>query len=236
MIEIKIKTIGIMPSGQIKTFNKGKSKSRSRRPKTTDGRQNKRINNLERLILPSIEYKSRDITGLAASITTGSYVNYPMFQLAEGTTAETRVGDKVTLMNHNVTMSLRKADTTNAIRIIWAVCPSDTILTIGNILEYGSYALFGDQVFSSPYRKRANNSEDTYNVLFDKVYNLSGSQGLLVDKYKLKVPKHGKQLKFNGAGSIPPQNYQLFLFGISDSNAGPHPEISYVCRSRYMDL
>lgn len=224
-----------MPSGQIKTFLV-KKKKKSKKPKTTDGKQNKRITYLERLILPSIERKSRDITGLAAAITSGGYVNYPMFQLAEGTTPETRIGDKVTLMNHNITMSIRKGDTTNCMRVMWVVGTSDSLLTITSCLEYGSYAIYGDQVFSSPYRKRAQTSEDTYKVLFDKVYNLSGSQGLLVDRYKLSNAKYGKVLDWNGPGSIAPNNYRLFLFAISDSTAGPHPEISYVCRSRYIDL
>ena len=45
-----------------KTFNKGASKKKRRKPKSKNGRQDARIKKLESLVYPAIEYKARDIS------------------------------------------------------------------------------------------------------------------------------------------------------------------------------
>ena len=186
--------------------------------------------------MPAVERKSRDILASAAPISTSGYANQPMFQLEQGDGASQRIGDKVTLMSHNVTMSLASADDTNTIRIIWAFTPSTTALSITDVLQYGNYGVYGDQVFSSPYKKAAATAETTYRVLFDKVYHLKADERVQTDKYQLIPNKKGRQVQFNAVGSVMPENYQLQILAISDSAAVAHPTISYVCRSYYIDL
>lgn len=53
-----------------KTFNKGKKYRRRKKAKSVNGKQNQRISKLENLLLPSLEYKSRDITTSNAAIST----------------------------------------------------------------------------------------------------------------------------------------------------------------------
>lgn len=220
------------------TYKGGQKKRRKRKAKTTDGKQNQRLAKLEQLILPSIEYKSRDVLAVAAGITSSGYANQPMFQLEQGTEANERIGDKVTLMSHNICSSISSATTdgTNVMRVIWIFTPSTTALSIDDVLEYGSYVTHGDLVFSSPYKKKAVGAENTYRVLFDKVYNVRSNQRLQTDKYQLIPNKNGRQVQFQSVGSVMPENYQLQILAISDSTAAPHPVMSYVCRSRYIDL
>lgn len=218
------------------TFKGGQKRRKQRKAKTTDGRQNQRLKKLEQLILPAVERKSRDVLASGAAISTSGYANQPMFQLEQGDGADQRIGDKVTLMNHNVTMTLAKGDGTNSIRIIWIYTPSTTALTISDVLQYGNYTLYGDQVFSSPRKKRAATAENTYNVLFDKVYHLNSDDALQTDAYQLIPNKNGRQVQFQSDGSVMPENYQLQILAISDSAAVAHPTISYVCRSYYVDL
>lgn len=220
-----------------KTVFKAASKKRAqKKSKTVDGRQNQRIKKLEQLVLPAIERKSRDINAFGALISTSGYANQPIFQLEQGDANNQRIGDKVTLLSHQVSMALASQDNTQTIRVMFIVTPSTTALSISDVLEYGNYTTHGDAVFSSPYKRKANTAENTYKVMFDKVYHFRSNQRVLTDKYELVPKKGGKQVQFQSAGSVMPENYQLQILAISDSSAAPHPAISYTVRSKYLDM
>lgn len=218
------------------TYTKPQKRKKQKKAKSVNGRQNQRIAKLEKLVYPSIERKSRDIITSAAPIPSTGYSNEPMFQLEQGDANNQRVGDKVTLMSHDVSMTLASQDTTNSIRVLWIVTPSTTALNIDQVLEYGNYTTDGDLVFSSPYQRKASGAENTFRVLFDKVYHFESDRRLYTDKYQLIPKKSGKQLSFQSAGSVMPENYQLQILAISDSTASGHPTIGYVCRSKYIDM
>ena len=217
-------------------FKAGQKKLKQRKAKSKDGRQDQRLLKLERLVLPAIEYKSKDQINPAWTVGTAGRTNYPMFALEQGDDFNQRIGDKVTLMSHNISMTLRKADNSNIIRVLWVATPSTTPLGITNVLEYGNYTTHGDLVFSSPYKRRASTSENTYKVLFDKVYHFGNDEQTKTDKYQLIPSQHGKQVQFVGVGSTMPDNYQLQIMAISDSAAVPDPSLDIVCRSKYIDL
>jgi hypothetical protein len=218
-------------------YNKGKKRSKAKKAKTVNGKQNQRIKKLENLILPAIERKSRDITAFGASISSGGYANQPLFQLEQGDGHNQRLGDKVTLRSMQVSLTLAAQDSTNSMRIIFLSTPSTTALSLDDVLEYGNYTTDGDMVFSSPYRRKAPTAESTYNIMFDKVYHFKDNMRLLTDKFELdKIPKNGRQCNFNSTGSVMPENFQVQILAVSDSTASPHPAISYVVRSKYIDL
>lgn len=219
-----------------KTYNGGKKRSKKRKAKTTDGRQNQRIAKLENILLPSIEYKSKDINSSNVAVGSGGYANYPMFQLAQGSGHSERVGDKVTLKNMNCSLALTRADTNNIVRIIFAATPSTTALTLVDVLEYADHSVYGNLVFSSPYKRRATSSEKTYTILFDKCYNLTEEISTMVDKFKLKLPKNGKVVEFNSIGQHMPDNWNVSILAISDSTAVGHPVMNCNVRSKYFDL
>ena len=123
------------------TFRGGQKKRPQRKAKNKNARQDQRIKKLEQMIYPSVERKSRDVTALAAQIPSSGYSNQPMFQLEQGNGANQRIGEKVTLLSHNVTMTLAAQDTTNSLRIMWVVTPSTTALGIDDVLEYGNYTV-----------------------------------------------------------------------------------------------
>ena len=221
------------------TFNGGAQRRKPRKAKTTDGRQNQRIKKLEQTVYPSIEKKSRDITAFGASISSGGYGNQPMFQLEEGDGSNQRVGDKVQLKTMEVSLSLAKADTdgTNSVRLIFLNTPSTTAIGLDDVLEYGNYTTDGDMVFSSPYRRKASTAESTYSIMFDKVYHFKSNMRLITDKFLLdKIPAKGRACNFQSTGSVQPENFQVQVLAVSDSTASPHPAISYIVRSKYIDL
>jgi hypothetical protein len=86
------------------------------------------------------------------------------------------------------------------------------------------------------YKRVPATAENTYQILYDKVVNLNDDQASFEIDKRIKCGKYGKQVSFNSAGSVMPENYQLCLLAISDSTASAHPTISYVLRSKYTDL
>ena len=215
---------------------KVKRPQRKRRAKNKNAQQDRRLKKLEQMIYPTIEYKSRDIVGTDQAISSSGYSNEPMMQIEQGNNLNQRIGDSVALMQHGVTMTLRAADSTNVIRILWVVTPSSTPVVINDVLEYGNYTTYSNNVFSSPYKRKAVTSENTYRVLFDKVYKFGSDDAVICDKYALKPFSKPKKLSFNSVGSVMPENYQLQILAISDSTTAGHPTISYVCRTKYYDL
>lgn len=217
-------------------YNPGQKSKPQKKAKSVNGRQNQRIAKLEKLIYPSIEKKSRDVTAFGVAISSSGYSNQPMMQLEQGDGPNQRIGDKVTLLRHDVCMTLAAQDTTQSVRVIWFYTPSTTALDIDDVLEYGNYTTDNDMVFSSPYRRKAPTAENTYKVLFDKVYHFRSTDRVITDKYSLIPNKNGRQVNFQSDGSVMPENYQLQIVAISDSTASGHPAISYVCRTKYIDL
>ena len=209
---------------------------RASAPKSKDSKQDKRIRKLENIVYPSLEWKTKDIAAFDASVTNAGYENYPMFQLAKGDTNSTREGDKVSLRYGTLHLSLTRGDTSNIIRVLVVATPSATFAGLSDVLEYHAYSANANGVFSSPYQTKATNSEQTYKVLADKVYQLKGDMSTVVDKIKIPLPKKGKSCEFVGDSSVAPNNYNISLLMISDSTATPHPKASYAMRWKYLDL
>jgi hypothetical protein len=204
--------------------------------KSTNAKQNKRIKKLENIVYPSIEWKNKDLTAFQANITNAGYQNYPMFQLAKGDTNSTRVGDKVSLRRGTLHLSLTRGDTSNVIRVLIVATPSATFAGLSDVLEYHSFTANGEGVFSSPYQVKATNSEQTYKVLADRLFQLDGDKSTVTAKIPIKIPKKGINCEFVGDSSVAPNNYNISVLMISDSTATPHPKASYVMRWKYIDL
>ena len=201
-----------------------------------DAKQDKRIKKLENIVYPSLDWKTKDTKALVAPIQNTPYQNYPMFALAKGTNDNEREGDKVSLRHGTFHLSLTRGDTSNIIRVIVCRTPSSTHLGIEDVLEYHNFSTDGELVFSSPYQVRATNSEKTYKVMYDNVFQLKGDMSTIVKKIKLKLPKKGVECNFVGDTTVAPNNYNISLLMISDSTASPHPTASYVMRWKYLDL
>lgn len=201
-----------------------------------DAKQDKRISKLENIVYPSLDWKTKDTKAIQAGIQNTPYQNYPMFALAKGTNDNERAGDKVSLRHGTLHLSLTRGDTSNIVRVLVVRTPSSTFAGLSDVLEYHNFATDGELVFSSPYQVRATNSEQTYKVMYDQVFQLKNDTSTLVRKIKLKLPKKGVSCDFVGDSIVAPNNYNISLLMISDSTASPHPTASYIMRWKYIDL
>lgn len=223
-----------MPQGKIGRYFRKMPKGS--RPSSTNAKQNRRIKKLENIVYPSLEWKSKDITSFDVDVSNAGAQNYPMFKLAKGDTNSTREGDKVSLRRGTLHLALTRGDTSNIIRVLVVATPSATFAGLTDVLEYPNYSSAADGIFVSPYQVKASNSEQTYQVLVDRIYQLPNDRSTITAKIPIKLPKKGKSCEFVGDGDVAPNNYNLSLLMISDSTATPHPKASYVMRWKYLDL
>ena len=165
-----------------KTFRPAKKLKKVRKAKNKNKRQDQRLAHLEKLVLPAIEYKSNDVFAQNAPVSDAGYVNQPMAQIAEGTGPDERIGDKISIMSHNISMKLTSSDNTNVMRILWVYTEGTDTLALSDVLQYSSTA---EYALISPYKKRSTNNAIKYKVMFDKVYKFDTSTAVMVDKYQL---------------------------------------------------
>lgn len=216
--------------------------------KSVDKKQNARIKSLESFVFKTMENKQVNFTDVARSITSASYNTGGFLSTSSGTQDgdnlgdPVRIGNSITLMNQkfNFNFTGSSTDTYNQIRLLLVESmDGNQALSIGDILQYGSYALYGDLVFASPYTtKTATNRK--YKVHMDKHFILSG----LATKGGVppaKVIKHnitykgGKVCEYDGPGAVSPNNHRISLIVISDSVAASHPEMNYSSRATFKD-
>ena len=213
-----------------------------------DKKQDGRIKKLESMVYKTIENKQVNYTDVGRSITTGSYNTGGFLSLSVG--AEdgvnlgdpARIGNSVTLMNQKFNFNFigSSTDTFNQMRLlIVESMDGNQALSIGDVLQYSSYALYGDLVFCSPYTtKTATNRK--YKIHMDKSFILSGlaTKGGVppakVIKHTIRW-KQGKVLEYNGVGAVSPNNHRISLIVISDSASATHPSMSYAARATYKD-
>ena len=165
-----------MPQGKIGRYFRKMPKGS--RPSSTNAKQNRRIKKLENIVYPSLEWKSKDITSFDVDVSNAGAQDYPMFKLAKGDTNSTREGDKVSLRRGTLHLALTRGDTSNIIRVLVVATPSATFAGLTDVLEYPNYSSAADGIFVSPYQVKASNSEQTYQVLADRIYQLPTIEAL----------------------------------------------------------
>lgn len=218
-----------------KTWKKG-SKKKFVKAKGKNNRQDQRIKKLEQTLYPSIEYKTKDNQETDIAVSTGGASRYPLFKCAQGTEIDQRVGDKVTLQRMSGQVTVTRGDQTNMVRLIIVATPSSTQLSMTDVLEFGLWSPYAEQVFSSPYKIKASSTSQTYKILYDKVYNIPNTVLSLVDKFELDLRGINKQLEFSAIGSTSPNNLLISALMISDSTAVNHPVVSMNIRTKFYDL
>lgn len=221
---------------------------RSKMKKSIDSKQNSRIKKLESLVLKTIENKQVNYHATNQSLTSNGYETGSFLRTSTG--AEdgnqlgdpARVGNSITLMQQKVCMNFTGSatDTYNQIRcLLVESLDGNAPLALTDVLEYGSYLLYGSLVFASPYTTKTNTNR-RYKVHMDKSFVLSGlptkggAPPSKVIKHNIRY-RNGKVIEFEGPGSVNPTNHRLTILIISDSVSASHPILDYATRSTYKD-
>lgn len=203
---------------------------------------------VKKMVNKTIENKQVNYVDTNRSITTASYNTGGFLSTSvgaeDGTTlgSAARIGNSITLMSQkfNFNFIASSTDTFNQMRLLLVESmDGNQALSIGDILQYGSYALYGGLVFASPYTtKTATNRR--YKIHMDKSFTISGlpSKGgvspVKIIKHTIKW-KNGKVLEYDGTGAVSPNNHRISLIVISDSASATHPSMSYSARATYKD-
>ena len=202
----------------------------------------------KKFIQKTIEMKQVNYHQNSTSINSNGFVAGSFCQIATGAEdgstlgSSARIGNSVTLMRQQVCMNIAASatDTYNQFRVIIAESvDGNQQLALTDILEYGSYTLYGQNVFSSPYTTKTSTNK-RYKIHFDQSFELAGvptkgGKSTRVIKKMVRYGKTGKELEFAGPGSLNPNNHRLSIFLISDSVSATHPVLHYSVRSSYKD-
>jgi len=163
-----------------------------------------------------------------------------------GTDGDQRIGNKITLMSQTLRGTIRAPSGTldeqqNHVRLLivenigWTGL-SD--LALDDVLQFGSFALHGSQVFMSPYKTNAAENK-RYKVHYDRTFSMNKTDKGYFDFKKRIVygtkANRGKVVTFAGPLESLPNNHRLVMFVISDSGVTNHPDITWNCRSIYKD-
>ena len=227
--------MGKMTLPYSKTYKAPKKNKKAKKAKSKLGKLQKQLNALNDKV-PKAEVKTVDINSFSTAVSSTAGANHPMVQIAQGNSAAQRDGDAIQLRSSTLNITLNKGDSSNIIRLIMAVTPSDSNLVLSDVLQYANLTSHGNLPFSSPLKTQPTTAEKTYEILFDKVYNLTEEVQTIVDRVKIDYGKKGKRLNFNATGSVAPENFNVSLMYISDSTASGHPTISYCFRSKFQDI
>ncbi len=225
-----------------------KPKRRKRKGKSTASKALKLAKENKKFLQKTIEMKQVNYHQNATSLTSAGFVASSFCQIAtgaeDGTTlgSAARIGNSITLMRQQVCMNIAASstDTYNQVRVIIAESvDGNQLLNLTDILEYGSYLLYGQNVFSSPYTTKTTTNK-RYKIHLDKSFELAGvptkgGKSTRVIKKMIRFGKSGKELEFAGAGALNPNNHRLSIFIITDSVSASHPELHYSVRSSYKD-
>lgn len=211
---------------------------------STDKKQTKRIKQLEQFVYKTIENKQINFQAGNINLTTSGFATNAFLRVDTGTqdggglAAPARIGDSVTLMNQRIYVNLKMraaSDDFNQIRMI--LCEStegSEALSLTDILEYPTFGIHGDMVFSSPYTTKTS-ANKRYKIHSDKVFTLTKTTNPC-RSIKMNVKyKGGKVVTFDGPLNELPTNHRLQLLLISDSGAVQHPRLDYAVRSTYKD-
>lgn len=214
------------------------------RKKSTDKKQTKRIKQLEQFVYKTIENKQINYQASNINIDTGGTVQSGFLQVLGGVEdgtglgSRSRIGNSVTLMRQALYFNLKLrsgSDDFNQMRVIVVSSTEGSQgLILTDVLEYGSYALFGDMVFASNYTTKTSTNK-RYRIHMDKTLTLTkNTKPASVLKHVINY-KGGKLITFDGPLSQVSVNHRLQFFVISDSGAIQHPQLDYAVRSTYKD-
>lgn len=228
--------------------NKGKSGKKSFKKKSKDKKQDKRLSKLENFVYKTIENKQVNYQGLNVEVTTGSYNTGGFLSTRVGPEDGSqlgdpaRIGNTITLMSQmfNMNFVASSTDNFNQMRVLLVESlDGNQAITIGDVLQYPSYALWGDLVFASPYTTKTGTNR-RYKVHMDKTFVISGFDtygGAPPCKninYTIKY-KNGKICEYEGILATSPTNHRVSIIAISDSSSVGHPILNYSSRSTYKD-
>lgn len=197
--------------------------------KPVDKRQDKQLIKLFRLIKFSKEQKYVDSQlQTTAGTTWNNLLTRPLTYIPEGTTVNTRIGNKISISNINFKCIVTVGDATNLYRILivkFGHCPTASI-AIANVLENPTNVT-PFQIMS--FLKR--NSPSKFKILWD-----SGVQSLVGDgaagatrtihsqkshHVKLRFP-NGELVQYANANANSEVNGLTYVVAVSDSALAPN--------------
>lgn len=212
-----------------------KKKYRRRGPRKFSRKSNSKKfkSAVKKVIQSMVEVKYQDTSESNADITTTGTIT-DITALSRGTSDQgERIGDRVKLRSYRLKGSITGGDATNVIRVIYFIWHPNSVSlapTMAQILLGG-----GTPTANSPNLNYVVDGRDQFTVVYDKRFTMVGgsSSTSLMKKFNVVLKLSAIQ-QYNTTNTS--STKKLYMLRVSDSSAINHPTISYVARTRYIDI
>ncbi len=195
------------------------------KPTQYDKKQDAKI----RRIQSAIESKQSPAVLTPTNITSTASI-FILNGVAQGTTSQTRIGDKIRMTSLAINYAWRRSDDPQLCRvaIVYDKQVNTTLLLETELWE----------TLANPLSMREWDNRKRFRVLHDKIYTFdSAFRDTLVKKLYLKIPAKYSRVQYTGTGSLVGNIISggLFVVLISDSGASAHPTFQFVSRLNFLD-
>ena len=177
--------------------------------------------------------------GLIDTVTTVPISNqstsvYTPFQTQQGDAANQREGNQIIAKSVHIKGLMKKADSTNIVRLLAAQFDSAADESFSAILQqpYGTVAHESLGIYS-PYTV---NGDCKFRVLADKTYQCNEDEAFKRIDFTFKIPQKFNVMKYSsdGTSNDSPATNSIRIFAVSDSVLASHPELLLQIRQRYV--
>lgn len=163
-------------------------------------------------------------------ISTAGYVAQ-MSGIGQGDTDTSRDGDSLLVKSLNLNYQIEVGDTFNVIRVIMFQWFPTSVPTAGNILQDVTLGVL------NPHQTYNHDLRYNYKVLYDKTHTIGAtSTNIPIVKISKQVYiTSGFKRKLQYQAATTTGNNQFYLMAISDSSAGPDPQLIYNVKLNFLD-
>ena len=155
-----------------------------------------------------------------------------LFPTSQGDDYGSRHGSNIIGKSVSIRGLVKRADTTNRVRIVAVMFESQADNSIANVFQYGTPDInFPNQTLNSPYKI---NGDCKYKILADKEYVVDANHEYARVRMKFNIPSDRAVMKYTSTGLSTPSTNAITIFAVSDSTVTTHPQVVLNIRHRFL--
>ena len=155
-----------------------------------------------------------------------------LFGTGQGDDYGSRQGLNILAKTISIRGLIKKADTTNRVRLVVVMFESSDDNSIENVMQYNiNDTSYPNAPLNSPYKI---NGDCKYKVLADKEYVVDATHAFAKVRMKINIPTDRQVMKYTTTGTSIPRTNQISVLAVSDSAVSTHPQVLLNVRQRFL--
>lgn len=213
-------------------MTKGKAKRRYKTTKRSKSKTQKMERSIEEL-KQQMDANKCCVDLQINNTVSGSWSNISnLFGTAQGDDYGSRQGLNILGKTLSIRGLIKKADTTNRVRLVVVMFESSDDNSIENVMQYNVYDVtYPNSPLNSPYKI---NGDCKYKILADKEYVVDATHAFAKVRMKVNIPSDRQVMKYTTTGLSIPRTNQISILAVSDSSVASHPQVLLNVRQRFL--